>query len=85
MRTPEGILIFLVFEKRCIERFGGKDGVEDCARRRVSERNRRIAAALGAEINRQGCLEVNWPQAKRSPKDFFASLKIAGAGGIMLY
>ncbi len=57
---------YKLVEKRCIEGFGGKDGMEDCARRRVSKRNRRIAAALGAEINRQGCLEVNWPKAKRS-------------------
>ena len=34
----------------------GKEGcARDCARRRVSERNRRKAAALGAEITQEGC------------------------------
>ncbi|UQT49600.1 hypothetical protein M5E87_07595 [Flavonifractor plautii] len=36
------------------------------------ERNRRSAAALGAEMNRQGSLEVNWPQAKRDRPGPFA-------------
>jgi len=30
--------------------------LKGCARRRVSERNRRKAAELGAEMNRQGSL-----------------------------
>ena len=31
-----------------------------------------LAAALGAEMNRQGSLEVNWPQAKRDRPGPFA-------------
>ena len=38
---------------------GRKIATKDCARRRVSERNRREAAALGAEITQEGCLSFS--------------------------
>ena len=44
---------------------GRKIATKDCARRRVSERNRREAAALGAEITQEGCLKVNCRTAAR--------------------
>lgn len=38
---------------------GRKIATKDCARRRDSERNRRKAAALSAEITQEGCLSFS--------------------------
>ena len=62
-------------------RNGKEECVRDCACRRVSERNRRKAAALGAEITQEGCpaplksavprtFIKFWEQAQRGEKTF---------------
>ena len=55
------------------ERFAADKSSADCARRRVSERNRREAAALGAEMGGFAALSIKTPKGvaafgRRNPK-----------------
>ena len=55
------------------ERFAAGKSSADCARRRVSERNRREAAALGAEMGGFAALSIKIPKGvvafgRRNPK-----------------
>ena len=55
------------------ERFAAGKSSADCARRRVSERNRREAAALGAEMGGFAALSIKTPKGvaafgRRNPK-----------------
>ena len=55
------------------KRFGAGKTSADCARRRVSERNRREAAALGAEMGGFAALSIKIPKGvaafgRRNPK-----------------
>ena len=55
------------------ERFAAGKTSADCARRRVSERNRREAAALGAEMGGFAALSIKIPKGvaafgRRNPK-----------------
>ncbi|ANU42100.1 hypothetical protein ADH75_03470 [Flavonifractor plautii] len=65
-RPPQRLSI-----KPLVEGFGGKDSVKGCPAGRFGAQPP-LAAALGAEMNRQGSLKVNWPQAKRDRPGPFA-------------